>query len=120
MNALQNVGKYNPDGRGPLYFPGDANTPAGWRGDVCFLCQVNDYTVPANPKPVNGFFLWVGLPNQDPNLIGNKACWIAADRDKAIANDPTYLVYNTLTPAQQAAYRITPVMLGAQYPFQER
>ena len=118
MNAMQNgPGKYVPKaGGGPLY-----NSAAGsWRSDLCFFCQVYDNTVPASPIPLNGFFLWVSIPAVDLALSNLTSCDLVADRTKAVAGDPSYLIYSTYTPAQRAVYSITPVVAGAHYPFQSR
>jgi hypothetical protein len=42
---------------------------------------------------------------------------LVADRDLAAAGDPGFLLKSTLTPAQRAVRKISPVIAGAYYPF---
>ena len=122
MNAMQNgPGKYVPlAGGGSLYNAANVGVGDGWRKDLTFWCQVYDNTNPASPKPLNGIFLWASLPAHDPVFGNLTACDIIADRDKALAGDPTYLIFSTYTTAQRAVYSIIPVVAGAHYPFQSR
>ena len=122
MNAMQNgPGKYVPlAGGGSLYNSANVGVGDGWRKDLTFWCQVYDNTNPASPKPLNGIFLWASLPAHDPVFGNLTACDIIADRDKALADDPTYLIFSTYTAAQRAVYSIIPVVAGAHYPFQSR
>jgi hypothetical protein len=108
------IGSYNPDGRGPMY---NATSVPQWRSDISFPCSVTDYTNPASPTQVPGFWLWVGLPKQDSNLTGNAACILVADRGLALSGNPNYLIQSSMTPAQRAARMISPVVAGAHYPF---
>jgi hypothetical protein len=110
-----------------LYRSADAETPAGWRGDISFPCQV--FAPPTDtgtvdefgnpiliPNPLPYFYLWVGLPAQDDTLSAMAECVIVADRDAAQAGQP-FVLWATLPATQLDTYTISPVIMGSRYPF---
>ena len=115
-NVITAIGAYNPDGLGAL----NPTAAVGkWRPDICNVCVITDYTNPAAPTVVKNFSLWVGLPSTtlDSTLVGSVPFVMAADRAKAAASDPNYLLVSNWNAAQRAKRKISPVIAGAYYPF---
>lgn len=104
------VGNYNPDGRGKLYWPAyideDGNyVGATWRGDIAFAVGVTDVTDPANPVPVDGYFVWVGLLTRNSTLEAISI--LLGDRDSK-----TTLINNVPTGK---IYALSPISAGSNY-----
>lgn len=105
---------------GKYWTPESDDGSGAWRGDVC-LPGVSVYTL--NPDfsrtPFPGWFVVIALPALDPNLQAEPGCVLIADRDKAAAGDPAFLLYTQpgLTPEALDAARIEPVFAGSRYPF---
>ncbi len=61
------------------------------------------------------WYLWIAVPAVIDDLRGK--CIIIADREKALAGDPTFVVDTLMPPQALALYQIEPVIAGSNYPF---
>ena len=108
--------------------------PGSWRSDICFTprCYTVNGTEQITANMPDGstrtfdrevrvydprFFLWVSLPEVDPDLAALPGCVIIADRDKCNAGDLAYIVQSAVDPENIGKYHIEPTVLGSNYPF---
>ena len=106
---------------GKYWTPPDAQgDPGGWDTSRT-IPGVSVYTL--NPDgsqtPYPGWFIIIALSALDPNLEAEPGCILIADRDKAAAGDPTFMLYTQpgMTQAALAASRVSPIFAGSTYPF---
>jgi hypothetical protein len=76
-------------------------------------------TTPATLAP--GFWVIVALPALSSalqNLSGN-ACVLITDRDAAMADNPSFILYEgpSVTPEMLSTYTVEPTPAGSNYPF---
>lgn len=99
-----------------LWYAGDTDSPAGWRGDVSFPVDITDNADPLNPVLLTDYHLWVALPTQDMTLSALPNCVLVANRDAANAGQP-FILQTAFTQDQMNNYIISPVVAGSNYPF---
>lgn len=100
-------------------------TDDGWdTSRVIPGCRV--YTVTGTTKDAEGnevetreylpyWYLWIAVPEVIDALRGKSI--IIADRGKALAGDPTFIVDTLMPPEALPLYQIEPVIAGSNYPF---
>lgn len=59
----------------------------------------------------------ISLPEVDPALRDHPTCMLVADRDKAAAGDPSFIVYTPIPSGQLGSYALEPTFAGSHYPF---
>jgi hypothetical protein len=107
------VGKYwtAPDAQGD---------PGTWDASRV-IPGVSVYTLndDGSQTPYSGWFIVIAAAALDPNLEAEPGCILIADRDKANANDPSFMLYTQpgMSESELAASRVSPVFAGTTYPF---
>lgn len=103
----------------------DYRTEDGWdTSRVIPGCKV--YTVTGTTKDGEGnevevreylpyWYLWIAVPEVIEALKGR--CIIIADREKALAGDPAFIIDTLMAPETLPLYHIEPVIAGSRYPF---